>query len=299
MAQYVVTAEDRAWFGRCRRAWDLAAVARQGLEPVAPREADGTDRAIREALAVHYFPGMWSWDRTIVEPLVFAAYDRARGPSDVRPLLDEFLRWAAGADRFTPLRVEVEIDVHVADPVLPDTHLSTPDGAAVRFRDRIALVLVDDDDRYWLGDHRVVDVFAAGDELLLDERGVLACWAWDEIELATTVAGIQYTEIRLDPPAFRRTAVPRSAVEKEGAANRLGRQVLEMLAPDLVVEPTPEWTHCARCAFRMPCVAMNRGEDPRAMLATRYRARGPDVLEEGRLGGVSWGMGRGAAPPHL
>ena len=33
------------------------------------------------------------------------------------------------------------------------------------------------------------------------------------------------------------------------------------------------------------------------MLATRYRARGPDVLEEGRLGGVSWGMGRGAAPP--
>jgi hypothetical protein len=35
--------------------------------------------------------------------------------------------------------------------------------------------------------------------------GALACWAWDEIELATTIAGIQYTEIRVDPPAFRRT----------------------------------------------------------------------------------------------
>ena len=299
MAQYVVTADDRAWFGRCRRAWDLGAVARHGLEPVTTPGTDDTDRAIREALAVHYFPGMWSWERTIVEPLVFAAYDRAHGPPEVRPLLDDFLRWAADADRFTPLRVEVEIDVHVADPVLPDTHLSTPEGAAVRFRDRIALVLVDDDDRYWLGDHRVVDEFAAADELLLDERGVLACWAWDEIELATTVSGIQYTEIRLDPPAFRRTAVSRTAVEKEGAARRLGRQVLEMLAPDLVVEPTPEWSHCARCAFRLPCIAMNRGEDPRAILATRYRARGPDVLEEGRLGGISWGMGRGAAPPHL
>ena len=78
-----------------------------------------------------------------------------------------------------------------------------------------------------------------------------------------------------------------------------GASVLEMLAPDLVIEPTPEWSHCARCAFRAPCIAMNRGDDPGALLATRYRARGPDVLEEGRLGGVSWGMGRGAAPPHL
>ena len=206
MAQYVVTADDRSWFGRCRRAWDLGAVARQGLQPVAPAGAAGLERAMLEALAVHYFPGMWSWDRTIVEPLVFAAFDRAHGPPDARPLVEEFLRWARGVDRFTPLRVEVEIDVHVPDPVLPDTHLATPDGAAVRYRDRIALVMVDDDDRYWLGDHRVVEEFAADDELVLDERGVLACWAWDEIELATTIAGIQYTEIRVDPPAFRRTA---------------------------------------------------------------------------------------------
>jgi hypothetical protein len=299
MAQYAVTADDRSWFGRCRRAWDLGAVARQGLRPVAPAGATGLERAMLEALAVHYFPGMWSWDRTIVEPLVFAAFERAHGPPDARPLVEEFLRWARGVDRFTPLRVEVEVDVHVPDPVLPDTHLASPDGAAVRYRDRIALVMVDEDDRYWLGDHRIVEEFAVGDELVLDERGVLAGWAWDEIDLASTIAGNQYTEIRVDPPAFRRTRVPRSAVEKDGAASRLGRAVLEMLAADLVIEPSPEWPHCAHCSFRAPCIAMNRGEDPRAMLATRYRARGPDVLEEGRLGGVSWGMGRGAAPPHL
>lgn len=304
MAQYVVTAEDRAWFGRCRRAWDLGAVARHALEPVAVAAAataatDGAERAIGEALAVHYFPGMWSWDRTIVDPLVYAAFDRAHGPPEARRLLADFQRWAEGADRFTPLRVEVEIDVHVPDPVLADTHLADADGAPVRYRDRIALVLVDDADRHWLGDHRIVHDFAADDELVLDERGVLACWAWDEIELASRITGVQYTEIRLDPPAFRRTEVARSAAEKERAARRLGRQVLEMLAPDLVVEPTPEWSHCARCVFRAPCIAMNRGEDPRARLATRYRERGPDVLAEGRLGGVSWGMGRGAAPPRL
>jgi hypothetical protein len=113
MAQYVVTANDRSWFGRCRRAWDLGAVARQGLQRVKAVDADGMERAVLEALAVHYFPGMWSWDRTIVEPLVFAAYDRAHGPPDARPVLGDFLQWAVRVDRFTPLRVEVEIDVHV------------------------------------------------------------------------------------------------------------------------------------------------------------------------------------------
>ena len=210
--------------------------------------------------------------------------------------MEDYAAWAAGTDRFTPLRVEVEIDVHVPDPVLPNTHLATPDGAAARYRDRIALVLVDDDGRYWLGDHRVVDEFAADDELLLDERGVLACWAWDEIELASTVAGIQYTEIRLDPPAFRRTAVARTAVEKEGAANRLGRQVLEMFAPDLVVEPTPEWSHSARCAFRAPCIAMNRGDDPRR--AARHAATAPAAPTSSRRAASAASAGAWAAAPR-
>ena len=132
--------------------------------------------------------------------------------------MQDYPAWAAGTDRFTPLRVEVDIDVHVPDPVLPDTHLATPDGAAVRYRDRIALVLVDDDDRYWLGDHRVVDEFAADDELRSTSaassragRGTRSSWR-------RRSPAIQYTEIRVDPPAFRRTAVARTAAEKEGAA---------------------------------------------------------------------------------
>jgi hypothetical protein len=44
---------------------------------------------------------------------------------------------------------------------------------------------------------------------------------------------------------------------------------------------------------------LNRGEDASDLLAECYRERPPDQLEEGRLGGISWGMGRGAAPPHF
>jgi hypothetical protein len=296
--KFVVTADDREWFGRCRRAWDLGARARRGL---VPRAAPPDDRsrlvvALRAALAVHYFPGMWAWDRTIVDPLVHATYDRASGPVDGHSVLEGFLRWAPSVDHWTPLRVEADVDVHVPDPVLPETHLATDAGDAVRYRDRIDLVLVDDDGRYWLGEHRVVAAFADDDELRLDERAALACWAWEEIELATTIAGVVYTELRIDPPAYRRHVIPRSDAEKAGAGRRLARIALDMIDPDVRVEPDPSWVHCARCPFRAPCIVMNRGEDADELL-TGYDVRGPDRLEEGRLGGTSWGMGRGAAPP--
>jgi len=306
MPQFVVTADDREWFHLCRRAWDFGARARRSLVPAPAREPSATDsppdalgRAVLDALAVHYFPGMWSWDRTIVDPLVLAAYERAGGPAGGQALLDAHREWAAGVDRFTPLRVEVDIDVHVPDPVLPHTHLATLDGAPVRYRDRIQLVMVDDADEIWVGAHRIVREFASADELALDERALLQCWAWEEIELAMTVAGVQYTELRVDPPTFRRTGVRRSEAEKTGASTRLGRTALDMLSADPVIEPTPAWSHCSRCDFRAPCLAINRGESPEALLATLYRPRPPDVLEEGRLGGMSWGMGRGAAPPRL
>ena len=72
-----------------------------------------------------------------------------------------------------------------------------------------------------------------------------------------------------------------------------------MLAAPTTAEPTPRWEHCARCDFREPCIAMNRRDDASALLAERYRHRPPDVLEPGRLGGQSWGLGRGAAPPQF
>lgn len=56
-----VTEAERASFLRCRRPWDFAAGMRN-LEPANPPAAPDPDRAIRNALALYYFPGMWDWD---------------------------------------------------------------------------------------------------------------------------------------------------------------------------------------------------------------------------------------------
>lgn len=297
---YTVTAEDRGWFDRCRRAWDLGARARHDLQPVVPAPSDRLGAALLDALAVHYFPGMWAWDRTIVGPLVAAAYDQGGGPELGRKLLGRFQQWAPTVDDFTPIRVQFDLDVPVPDPADPDRHLLSPSGERVRYRDRVHLaVMGDEDDRCWLVEHRLVDRFADGDELVLDERGLVACWAWNETELALPVAGTRYTELRLDPPGLKRTLVPRSPAAIAGAAARLGRTVVAMVADDVSVDPTPAWSHCRRCPFRSPCVVMQRGEDASSLLAAGYRQRPPDDLEEGRLGGTSWGLGRGARPKRF
>jgi len=122
------------------------------------------------------------------------------------------------------------------------------------------------------------------------------CLRSSSLELLT---GIRYTELRISPPAFRRTDVPRSHREKWGAAWRLGRAAREMVAADVVVEPTPDWMFCRMCPFRAPCIAMSAGGDVAEQLAADYRRKPPDVLEEGRLGGRSWSTNRGAAPLRL
>jgi hypothetical protein len=297
---FTVTAEDRTWFDRCHRAWDLGALGRQALVPVVPPPRDPLASALLDAFAVYYFPGMWEWDRTIVAGLVSKAYDEAGGPASGRRVLDGFQKWAPTVDHFTPIRVQFDLDVPIADPGQPDVHLTTEAGDRIRYRDRVPLaVIAEEDDRCWLVEHRVVEQFADGDELFLDERALVACWAWGEVELALPAAGTQYTELRVDPPSLRRTTVARSRATVTAAATRLGRTALAMVANDVGIDPTPAWSHCRRCPFRTPCVEIQRGEDAAALLATGYRARGPDDLEEGRLGGASWGLGRGARPQRF
>ena len=276
MTFYVVTADDYEWFGRCRRAWDLGAAARRGLEPLAGAPATPAS-ALRAALAVHFFPGMWTWNRAVVAPLVDAALERAGGTPELLALLDGFRAWERTAPRITPLRVELELDVLVPDPVERDRGMTTADGAAVSYRDRVPLLLVDEDDRTWLGEHLLVDELQDPDRFRLDERGLLACWAWEETELSGTLAGTQVTEIRLSPPGFRRTHVRRSHRERWGAARRLGLAIREMLAAPRV-DPMPAWSHCLRCAFRAPCIAMNAGQDATALLDGNYRPRPRDAL---------------------
>ena len=76
---YRFTPADRGAFKRCRRQWDFGARERQGYEPARPAPALDLDLAVRDALAVYYFPGMWDWQRSVVLPLVLQGLARSMG----------------------------------------------------------------------------------------------------------------------------------------------------------------------------------------------------------------------------
>lgn len=366
---YVITSSERAWFERCRRAWDLGASARRNLEPARAQARSSLGRAIRDALAVYYFPGMWDWDRRIVLPLALRAFEEGMGkhrgaPDREEPLssdgeaewrrqldlgkrmLTNYFAWAPEVDGFCPVRVEADFEVNVPDPARPGRALTTPSGEEVRYRDRIDMLIVDRYDVYWVIEHRVVEDLEDVDTLVLDDLGVSHCWAWPQFYLGMNVAGTIYNELRTQAPDaappperpatsapivrvpqhqrrlthhrrmyakaarqpdqrieqqgtefLRRTCIPRTTAQVEGFGRRLATEALEMMDPSLQPYPSPSPDHCPRCRFLAPCIAMERGEDASAILATGYRQRLAQPVEEGRLGGVTWGMGRGATPP--
>lgn len=207
---------DRIWFKRCRRSWDFGSRLRRNLETAGPRYALDLDRALRDALAVYYFPGMWEWDRKVVLPLAFAAFEKTlhrqresheltvtetaeweRGLAAGQQILEQYLAWAPAADRFWPVRVETDFDVQIPDPTMADTDLVSPDGRVVRYGGRVDLLLVDEHDAYWVVRHRLVDEFTPTDLLALDDELVAACWAWELFYLGMRISGTIHNELRL------------------------------------------------------------------------------------------------------
>ncbi|MGH3815754.1 MAG: hypothetical protein ACRDUV_25445 [Pseudonocardiaceae bacterium] len=354
---YRIHASDRAAFKRCRREWDLSSPNRQNLEPDPRPGLIDLNQALRDALAVYYFPGMWEWDRAIVQPLVHRALERSvRGQLEVaadeqsqqealnrgHALLDAYATWAPAVDQFTPIRVETDFEVNIPDPAAPDTTLLTPSGAEIRYTDRVDLLAIDSDDAYWVIQHRLVtDGWADQDALQLDERTIAWCWAWPLFYLGMRISGTVYNEIHADagepgmgepdpaaPPraghqqvrhrrmyagsgtvpgerlhaegtdAFRRTRIRRGDTELTAAGAGLAAEVSAATSTDLEIYPSPEPGICARCSYRPPCLVLNQGDDATAELSKSYRQRAPEPIQEGRLGGVTWSMNRGAAPPR-
>src|SRR5260370_30151450 len=62
----IIRASERTAFRRCRGAWDFGARSRQNYEPLVPARAFDLEKAVHDALALWYFPGMWEWDRSLV-----------------------------------------------------------------------------------------------------------------------------------------------------------------------------------------------------------------------------------------
>ncbi len=317
---HVITASDREPFKRCRRAWDLGSPRRRDYELVEPSTCGVLDRAVRAGLAVWYFPGMWEWERAIVRPLALAGFEREMPDERAwdaeravgRRLLEQYFDWAPSVDDFSPVRVETDFRVRIPDPRQPDRDLADPSGEAIEYDGRIDMLVVDGDDTYWMVQHRtVVGEWAALHDLLLEERTTSFCWAWEQFFLGIRIAGVVYNELRtvptevLGPPPptsrrettfARRTQVPRSRMELAAAAVRLADEAADMADPATPIYPNPSPDACGPCPFSAPCLAIHAGLEPEAAMVGSYRRRGPDELEEGRLGGVTWSTGRGAAP---
>jgi len=355
-----VTEAERASFLRCRRQWDFQAGMRQNLEPRNRPAAPDLDRAIRDALAVYYFPGMWDWDRRVRLPLVGQELDRAlegRALDAGKALLDRYVRWAPAVDRFAPVLVETDFEATVLDP--DGAAVVTAGGEPVRYRGRIDLMAVDAHDAYWIVRHRVVDGdWPPTEQLLADDQALAACWAWEQFYLGMAITGTIYNELKPVPddrrrpwsrlragrpwsalragrsrvrqhepsgggrsvpqhrrmyararepvrvmpveqhagPGFRRTWLRHHPDEVAAAGQRLARDVAEMARPDLAVYPEPSDQHCPACLYLAPCLALRAGTQPSL---SEYRPRPPDGPREGRLGGRSWSLGRGAAPPKF
>lgn len=220
---------ESALFRRCRRAWDLGARERQDYEPVAPTRVFDFDEAVRDALEVYYFPGMWDWNRDIVRPLAIKAFDRSmrRHREDYerhRELSDEqqrdwedqlergsdmlacYFDWALEVDRFTPIQVAAQFDIVVPDPDNPDDGLTTPDGRGIWYRVRVDMVVMDEHELYWLVEHTIADsgAWRELDALLLDEQSLTRSWAW-QLGFLGEIEGTIHTELSTAAPEHPQT----------------------------------------------------------------------------------------------
>jgi hypothetical protein len=223
---YRITEDDRARFKRCRRQWDFASPHRRGLEPVTTQDPV-LPAAIKEALAVYYYPGTWDWQPEVKQSLVHKALARAldqpatAGATDVLPdataLLDAYDTWASTVDDFAPVKISHDVQGLVPNPRDPENGLTTPDGSAVIYACRIDLLTVDAADEYWVVRHLIVDEWQELDALIGDEAAVAACWAWEQEYLGMEISGTIHNQVRITGPL----EVPVADDTANGTPNRV------------------------------------------------------------------------------
>ena len=320
-----VTEAERASFLRSGRPWDVAAGMRpnirqnmrQNLEPANRPAAPDLDRAIRDALAVYYFPGMWDWDNGVRLPLVGQELDRTltgEARDEARALLERYIRWAPNVDRFAPVLVETDFEATVLDP--DGAAVVTAGGEPIRYRGRIDLMAVDQHDAYWIVRHRLVDGdWPATEELIKDEEALAACWAWEQFYLGMAVTGTIYNELSRtcgrSRPWLRLGAARRAVRQHEpsggGRSIPQHRRMYARAREPARVKPVEQRTGQGfrrtwrrHTAGDVAAAGLRLGADVAEMARSDgFWPRPADNQEEGRLGGRSWSMGRGAAPPRF
>jgi hypothetical protein len=204
---YRISPDERAMFKRCRRQWDFASPHRRDLEPTESLGTLALPAAVKDALAVYYYPGTWDWQHDFKQSLVHKALRRSlddagtlEGLETGTALLDCYDAWAVTVDDFAPVKIEHDVQALVPDPANPERGLKAPDGSAVIYSCRVDLLAVDAADEYWVVSHRLVDDWQSVEELMLDEEAAAACWAWEQDYINMQIAGTIHNEVRIGGP---------------------------------------------------------------------------------------------------
>jgi hypothetical protein len=199
-----IDAEQRARFKRCRRQWDFA--SRRGLEPV-DAAGPALPAALKDALAVYYYPGTWDWQHDLKQSLVHKAVERSLNEAAAgalieaaTALLDCYDAWASAIDDFAPVKIDHYVGGLIADPADPERGLLTPNGSGVSYTCRVDLLAVDSADEYWVVRHQIVDDWQDPDALARDEEAIAACWAWEQDYVGMEIAGTIHNEVRIGGP---------------------------------------------------------------------------------------------------
>lgn len=202
--EYRIDPDDRARFKRCRRQWDFASPNRRDLEPVATPD-DGLRAAVKDALAVYYYPGTWDWQHELKHSLVRKSLERSLAGGDALhtaiTLLDCYDAWATLVDDFAPVKIDHDVRALVTDPRDPERGLLIPDGSGVSYECRVDLLAVDAADEYWVVRHVLVEDWQDQQAALRDEAAIAACWAWEQDYIGMEVAGTIHNEVRVGAQA--------------------------------------------------------------------------------------------------
>ncbi|PXX11101.1 hypothetical protein [Mycolicibacterium moriokaense] len=206
--------EQRASFKRCRRQWDFA--SRRRLEPV-DAAGPALPAALKDALAVYYYPGTWDWQHDLKQSLVRKAVERSLNDAGAgalveaaTALLDGYDAWASTIDDFAPVKIDHDVAGLLTDPAETERGLLTPNGSGIVYTCRVDLLAVDAADDYWVVRHQTVDDWQERDALVRDEEAIAACWAWEQDYVGMEIVGTIHNEVRIDGPLdLPSTADPR------------------------------------------------------------------------------------------
>lgn len=218
--KHIFRTSDRLAWKKCRREHNFSSIVHRNLVPIKgskPLEY-GTDW--HEAMAALYDPISWPlWtskdksvrdiQREIVRQTFLQANRKRRLEYEEEGLdvsedfaerealgigmLNGYFDWAVDVDKFTPVKVEVDFEVPILDPITGEPALCACHGAPIVYQGRLDGIVQDPQGWYWILEHKTAAQMGPTDHLALDEQTGSYAWAIRQM-LGIRVQGVIYNE---------------------------------------------------------------------------------------------------------